>query len=423
MDKSRVDIHNFDRRIELALNSIKSGAFPQKNREAILDFCDYCFAEGLGVERVEHLARMLKKVAEDCKKEFEEVTKEDAIQLLGRIESKKLSLWTKHDYRVALKKFFRWLRKSENYPEEVSWIKTAQGMNSRKLPEELLSEKDIKQLVATSSDPQTKAIVAVLWDAGLRIGELLTMKIRHVEPEKNYARIIVEGKTGMRRLIITYSWPYLIQWLNLHPLKDDNSAPLWLKRNNESMNYVDARKRLSSLARKAKIRKKIYPHLFRHSRATFMASKLTEAEMSQFFGWIPGTKMAATYVHLSSRDIEGTLLKLAGLEKESNEDKPILKPAVCWRCKSVNPADASVCMKCGVLLDTVHAAKNPSTTIENAKLQQTIEELEGQIADQQDFQTNILTPLVEWASNQGFRVPEDFCMIRDITPERWKKKR
>ena len=65
------------------------------------------------------------------------------------------------------------------------------------------------------------------------------------------------------------------------------------------------------IARKAGIEKKVYPHLFRHSRATQLARYLTEMEMKIFFGWSKNSNMPSVYVHLSGRDIDEKIIQLA----------------------------------------------------------------------------------------------------------------
>jgi site-specific recombinase XerD len=52
---------------------------------------------------------------------------------------------------------------------------------------------------------------------------------------------------------------------------------------------------LKAAAEKAGLKKKAHPHKLRHSRATFLASKLTEAQMNQVFGWRQGSKMPNIY--------------------------------------------------------------------------------------------------------------------------------
>jgi len=347
----RIDIHGRKRRLKLALSSIRgSEEISDRNKEDILTFCEYCSAVGLSIERVDHYAWILKKIGELFNKDFRKAAKQDIIELLRKIELREISAWTKHDYRVTLRKFYKWLRNSEEYPEEVNWIKVNVGLRNTKLPEQLLNEKDVEKLIKACPDPQMKALVAVLWETGFRVGELLNLNIKHVEFDERFARLVVDGKTGMRRVIVLLAWPYLNSWLNLHPLKDDRTAPLWITRAGTPMNYVNLRKRLQILAKKTKIKKPVNPHTFRHSRATFLAQHLTEAQMSQYLGWIPGTKMAAVYVHLSGRDLEQPMLKLYGLENEDKPKEALLKPSKCWKCGAMNPTDASVCTQCGVFL-------------------------------------------------------------------------
>lgn len=78
--------------------------------------------------------------------------------------------------------------------------------------------------------------------------------------------------------------------------------------------------KLQRIAKKAGISKQIHPHLFRHSRATYMANYLTEAQMNVYFGWAQGSDMPGVYVHLSGRDVDDAILKANGvIEKEEQK--------------------------------------------------------------------------------------------------------
>jgi len=39
---------------------------------------------------------------------------------------------------------------------------------------------------------------------------------------------MLKGKTGVRRVRTINATPYLHDWLNMHPNKDDPEAPLWV---------------------------------------------------------------------------------------------------------------------------------------------------------------------------------------------------
>ena len=124
MDKN-FDIYGMDSRLEGAIHDIKnSKEICKKNKGNILEFSEHCFAEGLSKARIEKYTRTLGKIAILLEKPFTDAIKKDIEKLVAKIEKKDYSDWTKKDYKVALKKFYKWFRDSEEYPEEVRWIKT-----------------------------------------------------------------------------------------------------------------------------------------------------------------------------------------------------------------------------------------------------------------------------------------------------------
>jgi len=355
----KIDIHNKNHRLKLVLERVNSEV-SENNRRAILGFYNSCVAEGLSVERTEHYLQILVKLSRLLGKNFVDASKDDIVSLMTEIQALPLSEWTKHDYKVTLKKFYKWLRGGEDYPEEVKWIKTTIGRNDT-LPEELLTEEDVKALIEAADHIRDKALISVLYDAGLRIGELLSLRIRHVKFDQRGATLIVYGKTGMRRLLIIASAPHLLNWINNHPFRDDPDAPLWVgigsSNKNQPLDYGSVRMMLRRTARKAGLKKAVNPHLFRHSRATYLAKYLTEAQMCEYFGWVQGSRMPSIYVHLSGRDVDGALLKIYGMEEEEKVEEPRLKPRKCPRCGYINSADAKYCNKCGLILDVDEAMR------------------------------------------------------------------
>ena len=124
------------------------------------------------------------------------------------------------------------------------------------------------------------------------------------------------------------------------------------------------RQMLKRLARKAGINKRIYPHLFRHSRASIYANKLTEQQLKVYFGWTGDSKMAATYVHLSGRDIDNAIIHAYGGKPDVAVEEVKLKVKVCARCQFDNPVDAKYCNRCGSPLDISTAVLEEKTSIE-----------------------------------------------------------
>src|SRR5208283_6213305 len=175
------------------------------------------------------------------------------------------------------------------------------------------------KLAETANNIRDKAFVLVLYETGCRIGELLTLRLKNITFDQYGAVLRVNGKTGDRRVRIISSAPILASWIELHPTGKSPESMLWYsnwrnpKKRMKNLSHGTTYLILKELAKKAGIQKRIYPHLFRHSRATALANKLTESQMKEHFGWVQGSDMASTYVHLSGRDVDNALLKLQGL--------------------------------------------------------------------------------------------------------------
>ncbi len=348
------DIHKIGRRFDRALEKLEQSSIPKEDKELILEFMDYAMSNGLTKTRILKYIDTLRVISDSLQKPLKDATKQDIMRLVRTVEQKDYSEWTKHDYKAVLKRFYKWLSGDEEYPESVRWIKTGIKKKNRKLPEELLSPDDVNKMIEIAHHPRDKALVAILYESGCRIGEILTMKMKHVVFDEYGAKITVDGKTGMRRVRIFSSVPYLAVWMSNHYLRNDPDAPLWVaigtRNRNDAVKYPNIRRLFSDLAKKAGINKRVHPHLFRHSRATNMAKHFTDAQMNQYFGWVQGSAMPSTYIHLSGRDVDGTLLKMHGF-KEDDEDKgDIYSPIKCFRCEKLNPPAGKSCLRCGAPL-------------------------------------------------------------------------
>ena len=348
------EVYRYNRLIENALRRVRNSDFPKENKQKILKFYRECIVRGYSKARIIKYIETLYSIAKLLEKPFSKARKEDIVELVRKIEEKGYSEWTKHDFKVILRIFFKWLRKTEDFPEEVRWIKVT-AKRGIKLPEELLTKEEIMKLVCAADHIRDKAFILTLYESGCRIGELLTLQIKHVQFDEYGAVLLVNGKTGWRRVRVIMSAPKLYQWIENHPLKADPNAPLWITMGTNSRyrvwTYCTARTVLKKLVKKAGIKKRVYPHLFRHSRATHLANHLTEAQMKQYFGWVQGSDMASIYVHLSGRDLDNALFKLNGLEIPEEKKEDEFKALICPRCKAKNSPDAKFCSNCGMCLD------------------------------------------------------------------------
>ncbi|MBI4361954.1 MAG: tyrosine-type recombinase/integrase [Euryarchaeota archaeon] len=348
--------HQYDKRLTGALQRLEKDDILEANRQKIREFIHWCQAEGLSAPRIVRITEYLRDVSRWLEGvPFEAAAKKDMVRVMGKLETSPLAQSTKHACKAVVKKFWRWLKDTEEDPPETKWIRVGPKGGGNVLPEALLTEEEVRRIIEAAQHPRDKALVATLYESGCRIGEICTLQIKHLAFEQAATRLIVSGKTGMRRVLLIASTPYLASWLDYHPFKTDPEAPLWTGigpvNMHQPLNYPAVQKILRQLAERAGVKKRVNPHSFRHARATTLAKDLTEAQLNQVMGWTPGSRMAGVYTHLSGRDTDGAIRKLYGMEEAEQRTESPLKPQKCPRCELVNTSTARFCNRCGAALD------------------------------------------------------------------------
>lgn len=144
-----IDIHDSDGRLRVAESRLHN---PMSDRDSRLlaDFEKQLLSDGLTPIRISKYLDILRRASGMLGKPFEDATVDDIKNLVCRIERSGYSPWAKHDYKVALKRFYKWLKgNDEGYPPEVKWIKTTLKARDELLPEDLLTE-EVMRLVEAS---------------------------------------------------------------------------------------------------------------------------------------------------------------------------------------------------------------------------------------------------------------------------------
>ncbi|MEM3676455.1 MAG: tyrosine-type recombinase/integrase [Thermoplasmataceae archaeon] len=121
------------------------------------------------------------------------------------------------------------------------------------------------------------------------------MQNKHLDFDKYGAvlKVPLEGKTVYRQVrVVGLSVPYLREWQNAHPRRDEPDAPLFcgLETNNygKKLEYNHVYKALRMALKRAGISRRIYPHMFRHTRATILSTSLSEVPLESQMGWVHG---------------------------------------------------------------------------------------------------------------------------------------
>lgn len=372
-----IHIYDMDKRKDHLLGRLKTHP-NKKNAEAIRRFHYQIVSDGLSLSsQVKYLDR-LSRLSNLLNKNFEDCERKDLEELF--ISMSQDSRFTRHaisQYKLAIKRFFQWLKgyRRRKYPPEVDWIEVKTNYRTKINPEDLITEDEALQMIDAADNARDKAFVAMLYEGGCRVGELLDMKIKNINYDDMGAFSMVDGKTGQRRVRFRNSTPLIKSWLEIHPDRKNPDAPLWVVINNTReiyksgkklnregrpykfnwnycLKYAPARQMLVRLAKKAGITKRVNPHMFRHSRASLLAKRgVGQSIMCANLGWTQGSKMSGVYIHLNGKDTDDVLMERVYGEKSPEQSIQSKANAVqCYLCREINPPGSARCKRCNALI-------------------------------------------------------------------------
>ena len=176
----------------------------------------------------------------------------------------------------GVKSFYRFLLFTDKIETDPTLMLETPKV-ARKLPEVLtLSEiermEDVIDL-STNEGQRNLAIIEVLYGSGLRVSELINLKLSNVHVDEGY--MLVEGK-GSKQRLVPLSEEAIKEigfWMQdrCHlPIKPGNEDYLFLNRRGSKLTRVMILIIVKDLAERAGIKKNISPHTFRHSFATHL---------------------------------------------------------------------------------------------------------------------------------------------------------
>lgn len=255
----------------------------------------------------------------------------------------------------VLRPFFRWLRDTgDESPEEVRGIKVRRV--TAKVPmDRVPTPEKLQRLLKANPGAEEQAILAVLFESGLRAGEFTSLRVGHIEFHGDGTAHLhlpsqpgegTRHKTGRRDVLIVDSVPQLERWTKEHPHRADADGALWLNTWGRPLTPSALYGWLARMEAKAGLKLRMSPHKFRHGSATWAATLgLSERALNARFGWSESSGMASRYVHASGRDYEALYLEKLGIQAPKERGRAI-PPRVCVRCKHPNVPNADFCTAC-----------------------------------------------------------------------------
>jgi len=342
-------------------------------------------------------------------KKFEEMTKDDNVAFLHSLRKSEdadpLHGWvsTYNTYLIVLGRFFKWLYNPDLSPKErqkpacIDIPALRRKEQSIYKPTDMWTQEDDLLFLKYCPSKRDRCYHAISRDSSCRPHELLKLKIKDVvfkmaSNGRQYAEVLVNGKTGQRHIPLINSIPYLKDWLDYgHPQSANANSILICGFNKsvgrairiQSLNNVygfykkkffprllndpnvlpeDKAKirellkkpwnpyirRHSALTEKSKILKE---HVLRqHSALTEKSKILKEHVLRQHAGWSITSNMHQKYIHYFGNESNESILEAYGLTDRSKQEIDRLKPKACPNCSELNKIDSKFCFKCRMIL-------------------------------------------------------------------------
>ncbi|MCM8825028.1 MAG: tyrosine recombinase XerC [Candidatus Omnitrophica bacterium] len=175
---------------------------------------------------------------------------------------------------AAIKSFFKFLAK-RGYTKKNPALLIA----SPKIPERLplfLTYDEIEKIIESASgtsetELRNRAILELLYSSGLRVGELVSLKIEDINiPE---GTVKVRGKGNKERIVPvgSYALNSIFEYLKKRPWSKNSF--IFLNKKGGRITSRSVERIVKKYARLAGISKKVTPHVFRHSFATHLLDR------------------------------------------------------------------------------------------------------------------------------------------------------
>jgi integrase len=97
----------------------------------------------------------------------------------------------------------------------------------KRSPQELLTREEIQRLINAAEDPRHQLLVRLLAESGLRRGEVIGLRVGDVAFEGQLTKLWADGKSGQGEVYLYEVTPYLMNYLRIHPGRNNPDAPLF----------------------------------------------------------------------------------------------------------------------------------------------------------------------------------------------------
>lgn len=289
--------------------------------EKINDFSNYLkFEKNFSDNTLEAYVRDIKKLQEYAQTELEGISPLDISfdhlqEFIYQLSKKKISERSQARWISSIKAFFKYLVEDEIRNDNPATLLTGPKLGLY-LPD-TLSFEDIEKIINsidTSNDlgQRNRCILEVLYACGLRVSELIDLKISNLNLKEHYLK--VQGKGNKIRLVplAEYTATILRDYIKDVRAKGKINKKfedvIFLNSRGSNMSRVIVFLIIKELTNRAGVNKNISPHTFRHSFATHLLQNGADLRYIQEMLGHSSITTTQIYTRLETEELRDVIL-------------------------------------------------------------------------------------------------------------------
>ncbi len=289
--------------------------------EKIKDFENFLrFEKNFSDNTLDAYLRDIKKLKEYAENDLDNVgpdtiSYEDLQEYIFKLSKQKFSERSQARWISSIKAFFKYLIEDEVRESNPSLL--LEGPKLGLYLPDTLSLIDINRIInaiemGTDIGKRNHCMIEVLYGCGLRVSELIDLKISNINFKENYIR--VKGKGNKIRFVplADHTAELLIAYIENTRIRNKINKKyedtLFLNSRGTSMSRVIVFLIIKELTDKAGVNKKISPHTFRHSFATHLLQNGVDLRYIQEMLGHSSITTTEVYTHLKTEELRDVIL-------------------------------------------------------------------------------------------------------------------
>lgn len=257
--------------------------------------------------------------------DYLKISKDDVREYLKYLDKIDLQNKSISRHLSALRSFYDYLVEYKNL--EVNIFKLTKSPKWEQTLPNYLDYEDMQKLLdvfdlTKPKDVRNKFIIELLYSTGVRVGELVGIKVSDVDLEDQ--SILVFGKGSKQRIVYfgDYARELYDTYIRLRPkmLKGKQSEYLFINTKGEALTVDGISYVIRKVVKMAAIKNDVTPHTFRHTFATHMLNEGADIKTVQELLGHKSLSTTGIYTHVSNERLRSVYLETHPKSRKADDN-------------------------------------------------------------------------------------------------------